>query len=71
MDEKTQLLMNKLKKVCTCKQVTKTQILKAIDRGYDDLESIQRETGAGSGYCKGKHCTEIILELIDDHWNAK
>ncbi len=69
MDDKTNEIMDKMTKVCTCKSISKYKIKKLINEGYDDLSSIQEQTGAGTGACKGRYCTEKILELIDDHWS--
>lgn len=71
MENKENIIMDKLTKVCTCKSITKHTIKKAIENGHDDLESVRKKTGAGSGYCKGKNCTEPIQILIDEYWENK
>jgi len=38
--------------------------LKLINSGITTVEGLQKATGAGTGSCKGKHCTERIEELL-------
>lgn len=71
MENKEQLIMDKLTKVCTCKSISRHTIKKAIEKGFDDLESVRTKTGAGSGYCKGKNCTDPIQSLIEEYWEDK
>ncbi|MFY9283359.1 MAG: (2Fe-2S)-binding protein [Miniphocaeibacter sp.] len=71
MDNKENIIMDKLTKVCTCKSISKYKIKHAIENGFDDIEAVRKKTGAGSGYCKGKNCTEPIQELIDEYWEKK
>lgn len=42
--------------VCRCEDVTLHELDDAIGRGYDDIESLKRYTGFGTGYCQGKSC---------------
>ena len=48
--------MNPEKIICSCKKVTKGQILQAIAAGADGYKEVRRVTGAGSkcGKCEGK-----------------
>ena len=50
--------------VCRCMDVTKEDILKAIEEGYTDIESIKRVTGLGRGPCQGKTCIPIAIGII-------
>lgn len=65
---KEQEIMDKMVKICTCKSITRYKFKKLIEEGYDDLVSLQEKTGAGTGSCKGRYCTDKILDLINDHW---
>ncbi|MDL2311150.1 (2Fe-2S)-binding protein [Peptostreptococcaceae bacterium OttesenSCG-928-C18] len=71
MENKEKLIMDKLTKVCTCKSITRHTIKKVIAKGHDSLEEVREKTGAGTGYCKGKNCTEQIQELIENYWEEK
>jgi sarcosine oxidase, subunit beta len=42
--------------ICPCEDVTATEIDHAISLGYNDIESIKRFTGFGTGMCQGKQC---------------
>lgn len=68
MDNKQEMILDKMTKICTCKSINKYKIKKLIAEGYDSLQDIQEQTGAGTGACNGRYCTEKILELIDEYW---
>ncbi len=50
--------------VCRCMDVTKEDLLNAIEEGYTDIESIKRVTGLGRGPCQGKTCVPIAIGII-------
>jgi bacterioferritin-associated ferredoxin len=53
--------------VCRCEDVTLSEVREAVHKGHDDLESLKRYTGFGTGWCQGKQCvalaTRILVEL--------
>ena len=50
--------------VCRCEDVTRADLVHAVDEGYRDLEEVKRYTGFGTGPCQGKECHAVIaLEL--------
>lgn len=59
--------------ICYCSNVTKAQILIALENGAKTLDDIRKITGACTlGMCKelsprGKCCSSIILEVIDEY----
>lgn len=57
-------ILDKLTKVCICKNVTRAKIKQAIKNGADSFEKIQESTGAGTGSCGAKRCREKIESLI-------
>ncbi|WP_442945384.1 (2Fe-2S)-binding protein [Oceanirhabdus sp. W0125-5] len=59
--------MDKLKKVCICKAISKAKIKSAIADGADTLEKVQKATGAGTGGCGGNRCTPKILEILKEY----
>lgn len=59
-------ILDKLTKVCVCRGVSRASIKKAISDGTKSVEDLKRITGAGSGSCKGKRCTEKIQGLLDE-----
>lgn len=60
-----QEILDKLTKVCICKGISKATIKKAISNGASTVAEVQKTTGAGSGSCGGKRCTEKIQELLN------
>ncbi len=50
--------------VCRCEDVTLHELDAAIARGYDDLESLKRYTGFGTGWCQGKSCVSLCARLL-------
>jgi len=50
--------------VCRCEDVTLHELEEAIERGHDDIESLKRYTGFGTGYCQGKSCVALCARLL-------
>jgi NAD(P)H-nitrite reductase large subunit len=50
--------------VCRCEDVTLHELLDAIERGHNDLESLKRYTGFGTGFCQGKSCVATCARLL-------
>lgn len=50
--------------VCRCEDITKEEILEAIDKGYTTLEEIKRVLRCGMGPCQGRTCIPLICRII-------
>jgi len=50
--------------VCSCEDVTPSDIQRAFERGYRDLESVKRYTGIGTGPCQGKSCLVLAAREL-------
>lgn len=50
--------------VCRCEDVTLHELTDAMDRGHDDIESLKRYTGFGTGWCQGKGCVALCARLL-------
>lgn len=50
--------------VCRCEDVTLDELEDAITRGHDDLESLKRYTGFGTGWCQGKSCVALCAKIL-------
>ena len=50
--------------VCRCEDVTLHELEQAIARGHDDIESLKRYTGFGTGWCQGKSCVALCARLL-------
>lgn len=59
-------IMDKLTKICICKGISRASIKKAISNGAKTVQEVQKATGAGSGSCGGRRCTEKILKLLEE-----
>ncbi len=52
---------------CRCEDVTVHDLEDAIARGHDDIESLKRYTGFGTGWCQGKWCVALCSRLLVEH----
>ena len=50
--------------VCRCEEITKREILAAIDDGAVDIAGVKRRTRAGMGVCQGRTCEAIIARIL-------
>ncbi|MEN8906572.1 MAG: (2Fe-2S)-binding protein [Clostridiales bacterium] len=71
MDNINNEVMDKLTKVCICKAINRKKFKDLIKNGVTDLEGLRKNTGAGSGPCKGKRCTPKILDLLSKYENGE
>jgi NAD(P)H-nitrite reductase large subunit len=55
---------------CRCEDVTLHDLHDAIARGHDDLESLKRYTGFGTGWCQGKGCVALCARVLADKGGA-
>ncbi|MEM0061364.1 MAG: (2Fe-2S)-binding protein, partial [Fervidicoccaceae archaeon] len=56
-----------MKFICPCQDVTLSDVVKAYDLGYKDIERIKRFTALGTGSCQGRICrfsTAMILSYL-------
>lgn len=49
--------------ICECEDIGVKEVLKKLAKGYTDVESIKRVTGACTGYCQGKVCSYLVGSL--------
>ena len=50
--------------ICRCEDVTLHEVEEAVEKGYDDLESVKRYTGFGTGWCQGKQCVAAAARAL-------
>jgi NAD(P)H-nitrite reductase large subunit len=50
--------------LCRCEDVTLDDVVDALEKGHDDIESVKRYTGFGTGYCQGKQCVAVCARVI-------
>lgn len=58
-------ILDRMTKVCICKGISRATVKKAIRNGAKTVREVQKATGAGSGSCGGKRCTEKIQQLLE------
>src|SRR5438045_4737059 len=52
--------------VCRCEDVTLHELDEAIASGHDDIESLKRYTGFGTGWCQGKSCVALCARMLTE-----
>ncbi|MCF8070600.1 MAG: (2Fe-2S)-binding protein [Desulfobacterales bacterium] len=52
--------------VCFCQDVTKEDLIRSIDEGYDNIETLKRYTGVFMGPCQGKTCGMNVLKIFSE-----
>ena len=50
--------------VCRCEDVTLEELEHAVSLGHDDIESLKRYTGFGTGWCQGKGCLAVCARHL-------
>jgi NAD(P)H-nitrite reductase large subunit len=50
--------------ICRCEEITRGEIIDAIQKGDISLDSIKRRTRAGMGFCQGKTCARLVAQII-------
>ena len=53
--------------ICRCEEVTKGEIIAAIEDGATDLRGIRIRTRAGMGLCQGKSCEKQVRAILAKH----
>lgn len=59
-------ILDKLTKVCICKQIPRSRIKQLIREGARTFAEIHQATGAGSGACCGQRCIPKVEKLIEE-----
>ncbi len=55
--------------ICRCEEVTRKEILNAIQKGDHSLDAVKRRTRAGMGLCQGKSCSKLVSRMICEQTN--
>jgi NAD(P)H-nitrite reductase large subunit len=50
--------------ICRCEEVTRGEILQAIEMGARTLWQIRRLTRAGMGLCQGRSCEQLAAAIL-------
>ncbi len=57
--------MSKKTIVCRCEDLTKEEIIEAINQGYTDLEELRRKLRIGMGPCQGRVCLPLVKKILE------
>ncbi|MFC2023610.1 (2Fe-2S)-binding protein [Chloroflexota bacterium] len=52
--------------ICRCEEVTKEEVLEAIEAGARTLWQVRRRTRLGMGLCQGRSCQRLAARIIAD-----
>ena len=50
--------------ICRCEEVTRGEILAAIEGGATTLKGVKIRTEAGMGLCQGRTCRRLISHML-------
>jgi NAD(P)H-nitrite reductase large subunit len=50
--------------ICRCEEVSRSEILKAIQDGARSMDGVKRRTRAGMGLCQGRTCRKIVSRIL-------
>ena len=57
--------------ICRCEEITRGEILRAIEMGADSVDAVKRMTRAGMGLCQGRTCSVTVRNLLKWKLNKK
>lgn len=52
--------------ICRCEEVTKGDILRAIEDGALTIDGVKKRTRAGMGLCQGKTCQRLVAKILSE-----
>jgi NAD(P)H-nitrite reductase large subunit len=56
--------------ICRCEEVTRQEILRAIELGAHTLWQVRRMTRAGMGLCQGRSCQRLAAGILAEEVGA-
>jgi NAD(P)H-nitrite reductase large subunit len=57
--------------ICRCEEVSKAEILEAMEMGAETLNEVKRVTRAGMGLCQGKICRRLVMQIYGQTMGKK
>ena len=55
--------------ICRCEDVTKNEILRAVDQGARNINQIKSWTRFGMGPCQGRTCQYAVTKIVAEYLN--
>lgn len=53
--------------ICRCEEVTREEVLSAIEDGAATVTGVKVRTHAGMGLCQGRTCRRLVSQLLAQH----
>ncbi|WP_084604759.1 (2Fe-2S)-binding protein [Desulfonatronum thioautotrophicum] len=50
--------------ICRCEEITRGEILAALENGVSTVSGVKRVTRAGMGLCQGQTCGRLVTSLV-------
>lgn len=63
--------MKKKAIVCRCEDVSEEDVIKAIDKGYTDIEELRKKLRIGMGPCQGRVCIQLLTKILEKKTGGK
>ena len=57
--------------ICRCEDITKSEILRAVDQGAKDINQIKSWTRLGMGPCQGRTCHYATSKIVAEYLNCE
>ncbi len=57
--------------ICRCEDITKAEILRAVDQGARDINQIKSWTRLGMGPCQGRTCQYSTSKIVAEYLNCE
>jgi NAD(P)H-nitrite reductase large subunit len=52
--------------VCRCEEISREEIIAAIQSGARSIAAVKRRTSAGQGLCQGRICQRLIAQVLGE-----
>ena len=63
--------MKKISIVCRCEDITEEDVIKAIEKGYTDIEELRKKLRIGMGPCQGRVCIQLVAKILEKKTGKK
>ncbi|PKK85597.1 MAG: (2Fe-2S)-binding protein [Thermoplasmata archaeon HGW-Thermoplasmata-1] len=50
--------------ICRCEDVSRDEVIEAIEQGYDTIEELKRYLRIGMGTCQGRTCQRLVTQIL-------
>ena len=63
--------MSKKAIVCRCEDISEEDVIKAIEKGYTDIEELRKKLRIGMGPCQGRVCIQLLTKILEKKTGEK